>query len=79
MSKKRLRFALFFLATMSFGHAAFTAALPAQVHRQSLFKLDNLSAWTYEVEARHEKAGTHKTTVIIKDGETKSADFVFSI
>ncbi len=42
------------------------------------FKIDNLSAGTYEVEAWHEKLGTQKISVTVAEGESKEANFTFT-
>ncbi len=43
-----------------------------------VFKLENLPAGTYEIEAWHEKLGTQKTSVTVGGDETKEVDFTFS-
>jgi plastocyanin len=42
------------------------------------YSLDRLPAGTYEIEAWHERLGTQTQTVTVGDGETVSADFVFT-
>jgi plastocyanin len=42
------------------------------------WSIKNLPAGTYEIEAWHEKAGTQKSKVTVKDGETKQVDFTFA-
>ncbi|MBI4436172.1 MAG: carboxypeptidase regulatory-like domain-containing protein [Candidatus Omnitrophica bacterium] len=42
------------------------------------YKIDNLPAGTYEVEAWHEKLPAQKATVTLAEGETKELDFTFS-
>ena len=42
------------------------------------FKIDNVPAGTYEIEAWHEKLGTQKQTVTIAESETKDVTFTFS-
>ena len=43
-----------------------------------LYKIDNLPAGTYEVEAWHEKLPAQRATVTLAEGETKEIDFTFS-
>jgi len=43
-----------------------------------LYKIDNLPAGTYEVEAWHEKLPAQKATVTLAEGETKEINFTFS-
>ena len=47
-------------------------------HPDGKFKIDNLPAGTYEVEAWHEKLPAQKTTVTLAEGETKEIPFVFT-
>ena len=42
------------------------------------FTIDNLPAGEYEVEAWHEKLGTHRTTVTLAEGETKEINIKFA-
>lgn len=42
------------------------------------FKIDNLPAGTYEIEAWHEKLGTQKASVTVTGEETKEVNFTFS-
>jgi plastocyanin len=42
------------------------------------FKISELPAGTYTLEAWHEKYGTSDQTVTIKDGETQTVNFTFS-
>jgi len=42
------------------------------------FTISGLPAGTYEIEAWHEKLGTKKESVTVKDGETKTISFAFS-
>lgn len=41
------------------------------------FKIDNIPAGTFEVEAWHEKLGVQKASVTLAEGESKEANFVF--
>ena len=42
------------------------------------YKIDNLPAGTYEIEAWHEKLPAQKATVTLAEGETKEINFTFS-
>ena len=42
------------------------------------FKIENLPAGTYEVEAWHEKLGTQKSSVTVGGDETKEVNFTFT-
>ena len=42
------------------------------------FKIDNLPAGTYEIEAWHEKLGTQKASVTVAADETKEINFTFA-
>lgn len=42
------------------------------------YRIDNLPAGTYEIEAWHEKLPAQKTTVTLAEGETKEIHFTFS-
>jgi len=42
------------------------------------FKIDNLPAGTYEIEAWHEKLGTQKASVSVTGDETKEISFTFA-
>ncbi|MBZ0166004.1 MAG: carboxypeptidase regulatory-like domain-containing protein [Candidatus Omnitrophica bacterium] len=42
------------------------------------FKIDNLPAGEYEIEAWHEKLGTQKVRVSLAEGETEEINFTFS-
>lgn len=42
------------------------------------FKIENLPAGTYEIEAWHEKAGTKVALVTVGASDTKTVDFTFS-
>ena len=42
------------------------------------YKIDNLPAGTYEIEAWHEKLPAQKVTVTVAEGETKEANFTLS-
>ena len=42
------------------------------------FKIDNLPAGTYEIEAWHEKLGTQKASLTLTADETKEVNFTFS-
>lgn len=42
------------------------------------FKIDNLPAGTYEIEAWHEKLGTQKASVTVAGDETKEINFTFA-
>ncbi len=42
------------------------------------FKIDNLPAGTYEIEAWHEKLGTQKASVTVTGDETKEINFTFA-
>ncbi|MEE8524605.1 MAG: carboxypeptidase regulatory-like domain-containing protein [Thermoanaerobaculia bacterium] len=43
------------------------------------YRIEGLPAGEYEIEAWHEKLGTHTSTVTIGDGETGTADFTFAV
>lgn len=43
-----------------------------------LFKIENLPAGEYEIEAWHEKLGTKTTSVVLAEGDTKEISFSFS-
>ena len=43
------------------------------------YKIDNLPAGTYEVEAWHEKLPAQKTTVTLAEGEAKEVNFTLSV
>jgi hypothetical protein len=42
------------------------------------FKLADLPAGTYEIEAWHEKLGKQTQKITVAEGDTKSVDFKFS-
>ena len=54
-------------------HPFFAATKP-----DGKFKIDNLPAGTYEIEAWHEKLGTQKASVTVTAEETKEVNFTFS-
>ena len=54
-------------------HPFFAATKP-----DGKFKIDNLPAGTYEIEAWHEKLGTQKASVTVTGEETKEVNFTFS-
>lgn len=62
--------------------AAWVSVLPhsffSTTKADGKFEITNLPAGTYEVEAWHEKLGTKTVSITVADGETKTADFVFS-
>ncbi len=43
------------------------------------FRVEGLPAGSYEIEAWHEKLGTHSASVTVADGETGAADFTFTL
>ena len=43
------------------------------------YKIDNLPAGTYEIEAWHEKLPAQKTTVTLAEGEAKEVNFTLSV
>ncbi len=43
------------------------------------FQIEGLPAGAYDVEAWHEKLGTHTASVTVGDGETGTADFTFTV
>lgn len=61
---------------------AFIAVLPhpffSVTGTDGAFAIPGLPGGTYEVEAWHEKLGTQRQTVTVKDGETKTISFTFS-
>lgn len=54
-------------------HPFFTTTKP-----DGKFKIDNLPAGTYEIEAWHEKLGTQKASVTVTGEETKEISFTFT-
>ncbi|OVE82111.1 hypothetical protein BVY03_02355 [bacterium K02(2017)] len=50
----------------------------AVTKKDGTFKIDNLPAGTYELEAWHEKAGTRTASVTVTDADSKEVSFTFS-
>ena len=50
----------------------------ASTQTDGKFKIDNLPAGTYEIEAWHEKLGTQKASVTVAADETKEINFTFA-
>lgn len=46
--------------------------------KDGMFKIENLPAGEYEIEAWHEKLGTKKSTIVLSDGDEKEVNFSFS-
>ncbi|MCA9405003.1 MAG: hypothetical protein KC684_00565 [Candidatus Omnitrophica bacterium] len=42
------------------------------------FRIEDLPAGEYEIEAWHEKLGTKKATIVVAEGDTKEVNFLFS-
>ena len=42
------------------------------------FRIEDLPAGEYEIEAWHEKLGTKKATIVVAEGDTKEVNFSFS-
>ena len=43
-----------------------------------IFKIENLPAGEYEIEAWHEKLGIKKAAIVVAEGDTKEVNFLFS-